>query len=185
MLDAFGLTTFLGFLQTASAKGDPAKTCTYIDKCIGVDNHRFIGTKEDQKAGEVRKRKIVRPKDLSSLVGSRSHLSNLARSGRIERIGRGLYRDSTSSISENETYAELAKRVPKEFSASLLHSDTMNSRQRIHPKSGLQSSEEPGLPRSTFRRFESRTSRSRSLPLASRFIHSMGCNFAYTVRLKP
>jgi predicted transcriptional regulator of viral defense system len=89
------------------------KTFTHIDKCIGFDNHCSMETKADRIAGEVRKRKIVRPKDLSSLVGSRSHLSNLARSGRIERIGRGLYRDSTSSISDNETYVELAKRVPQ------------------------------------------------------------------------
>lgn len=72
-----------------------------------------MGTKADRIAQEVEKRKIVRPKDLSSLVGSRSHLSNLARSGRIERIGRGLYRDRTSTISDNETYMELAKRVPE------------------------------------------------------------------------
>lgn len=90
----------------------PVKTSTHIDKCIGFDNHYLMGTKADRIAGEVQKRKIVRPKDLSSLAGSRSHLSNLARSGRIERIGRGLYRDSSSSISDNETYVELAKRVP-------------------------------------------------------------------------
>jgi predicted transcriptional regulator of viral defense system len=70
-------------------------------------------TKADRIAGEVQKRKIVRPKDLSSLVGSRSHLWNLARSGKIERIGRGLYRDRSSSISDKEVYAELAKRVPQ------------------------------------------------------------------------
>jgi predicted transcriptional regulator of viral defense system len=99
-------------LQTASAKKASVETFTHIDKCIEFDNHRVMGTKADQIAGEVRKRKIVRPKDLSSVVGSRSHLSNLARSGRIERIGRGLYRDSTSPISDNETYVELAKRVP-------------------------------------------------------------------------
>ena len=70
-------------------------------------------TKADRIAGEVRERKIVRPRDLSSLTGSRSHLWNLARAGKIERIGRGLYRDSTSPISDNETYIELAKRVPQ------------------------------------------------------------------------
>ena len=70
-------------------------------------------TKADRIAREVRQRKIVRPRDLSSLAGSRSHLSNLARAGKIERIGRGLYRDSASPISDNETYIELAKRVPE------------------------------------------------------------------------
>src|ERR1700742_3582128 len=92
---------------------DSVKTYTDIDKCKGLDNYHSMETKADRIAGEVRQRKIVRPKDLSSLVGSRSHLSNLARSGRIERIGRGLYRDSTSSISDNEIYVELAKRVPQ------------------------------------------------------------------------
>ena len=63
--------------------------------------------------GEVRQRKIVRPKDLSSLAGSRSHLWNLARAGKIERIGRGLYRDGTSPVSDSEVYVELAKQVPQ------------------------------------------------------------------------
>jgi predicted transcriptional regulator of viral defense system len=70
-------------------------------------------TKEDRIAEEVRQRKIVRPKDLSFLPGSRSHLWNLARSGKIERIGRGLYRDRNSSISDKEVYIELGKRVPQ------------------------------------------------------------------------
>jgi hypothetical protein len=61
-----------------------------------------MGMKADRIPGEVQKRKIVRPKDISSLVGSRSHLWNLARSGKIERIGRGLYRDRSSSISDKE-----------------------------------------------------------------------------------
>jgi predicted transcriptional regulator of viral defense system len=102
-----------GVIADSVCKKASVKTYTDIDKCKGFDNHRSMETKADRIAGEVRKRKIVRPKDLSSFVGSRSHLSNLARSGRIERIGRGLYRDSTSSISDNETYAELAKRVPE------------------------------------------------------------------------
>jgi predicted transcriptional regulator of viral defense system len=70
-------------------------------------------TKADRIAGEVRQRKIVRPKDLSSIAGSRSHLWNLAKSGKIERIGRGLYRDRNSPISDKEVYVELAKRVPQ------------------------------------------------------------------------
>jgi predicted transcriptional regulator of viral defense system len=70
-------------------------------------------TKADRIAGEVRQRKIVRPKDLSSLAGSRSHLWNLAMSGKIDRIGRGLYRDKESPISDNEVYVELAMRVPE------------------------------------------------------------------------
>jgi hypothetical protein len=74
-------------------------------------------TKADRIAGEVRQRKTVRPKDLSSLEGSRSHFWNLARSGKIERIGRGLYRHRSFSISDKEVYIELAKRVPRAFFA--------------------------------------------------------------------
>lgn len=46
-------------------------------------------------------------------MGLCSHLWNLARSGKIERIGRGLYWDRSSSISDKEVYVELAKRVPQ------------------------------------------------------------------------
>jgi predicted transcriptional regulator of viral defense system len=60
----------------------------------------------------VRGSKIVRPRDMTAIGGSRSHLWNLARSGQIERIGRGLYRDKNSPISESEAYVELAKRAP-------------------------------------------------------------------------
>jgi predicted transcriptional regulator of viral defense system len=73
----------------------------------------LMETKADRIEGEVRQRKIVRPKDLSSLAGSRSHLWNLAKSGKIERIGRGLYRDRNSPISDKEVYVELATRVPQ------------------------------------------------------------------------
>jgi len=79
-----------------------------------------MGMKADRIAGEVRQRKIVRPRVLSSLTGSRPHLWNLARSGKIERIGRGLYRDMNSPISDKEVYVELAKRVPRvPFACSL------------------------------------------------------------------
>src|SRR6202034_3335753 len=94
-------------------KKSSGNTFTHIDKCAGFDNDCSMETKADRIAGEVQKRKIVRPKDLSSLVGWRSHLWNLARSSKIERIGRDLYRYKSSSIFDKENYVELAKRVPQ------------------------------------------------------------------------
>ena len=43
---------------------------------------------------------------------SRSHLWNLAKAGKIERVGRGLYRSKETPISTNQTLLEVAKRVP-------------------------------------------------------------------------
>ena len=142
-------------------------------------------TKADRIAGEVRKRKIVRPKDLSSLAGSRSHLWNLARSGKIDRIGRGLYRDRDSPISDNEAYVELAKRVPEGVlclsSALRYHELTTENPSEIW----LAIERGAWTPKIDFPPFESHTSRSRPLTLASRFIRSMVCNFASAVRPKP
>ena len=60
----------------------------------------------------VQKRTLVRSKELKGLSVSRSHLWNLAKAGKIERVGRGLYRAKEAPISTNETLLEVAKRVP-------------------------------------------------------------------------
>ena len=60
----------------------------------------------------VQKRTLVRSKELKGLSVSRSHLWNLAKDGKIERVGRGLYRAKDAPISINETLLEVAKRVP-------------------------------------------------------------------------
>jgi predicted transcriptional regulator of viral defense system len=60
----------------------------------------------------VQKRTLVRSKELKGLPVSRSHLWNLARAGKIEHVGRGLYRAKEAPISANETLLEVAKRVP-------------------------------------------------------------------------
>lgn len=54
----------------------------------------------------------MRSKELTGLSVSRSHLWNLAQAGKIERVGRGLYRAKNANISTNETVLEVAKRVP-------------------------------------------------------------------------
>jgi predicted transcriptional regulator of viral defense system len=60
----------------------------------------------------VQKRTLVRSKELKGLSVSRSHLWNLAKAGKIERVGRGLYRSKVTPISTNQTLLEVAKRVP-------------------------------------------------------------------------
>jgi predicted transcriptional regulator of viral defense system len=60
----------------------------------------------------VQKRTLVRSKELKGLSASRSHLWNLAKAGKIEHVGRGLYRAKEAPISTNETLLEVAKRVP-------------------------------------------------------------------------
>ena len=60
----------------------------------------------------VKNRTLVRSKELKGLSVSRSHLWNLAKAGKIERVGHGLYRAKEAPISANETLLEVAKRVP-------------------------------------------------------------------------
>jgi len=60
----------------------------------------------------VQKRTLVRSKELKDLSVSRSHLWNLAKAGRIEHVGRGLYRAKDSPLSTNQSLLEVAKRAP-------------------------------------------------------------------------
>jgi hypothetical protein len=57
----------------------------------------------------VQKPTLVRSKELKGLSVSRSHLWNLAKAGKIERVGRGLYRAKEAPISTNETLFESRK----------------------------------------------------------------------------
>ena len=60
----------------------------------------------------VEDRKFLRSKDLKGTNLSRSHLWNLAKAGKLERVGRGLYRAKDAPISGHETLIEVSKRVP-------------------------------------------------------------------------
>jgi len=68
--------------------------------------------KVDHVGAIVKNRTLVRSKELKGLSVSRSHLWNLAKAGKIERVGHGLYRAKEAPISANETLLEVAKRVP-------------------------------------------------------------------------
>ena len=61
----------------------------------------------------VEERKLLRSKELQGTTLSRSHLWNLARAGKLEHVGRGLYRAKDAPISAHETLIEVSKRVPR------------------------------------------------------------------------
>ncbi len=56
---------------------------------------------------------ILRPKDLQDAGVSRVTLSRLSAAGLLEKVGRGLYRLPSAEISEHESLAHIAKRVPQ------------------------------------------------------------------------
>lgn len=59
-----------------------------------------------------REKGLVRPRDLASRSIPRVTLTRLVRSGRLERIGRGLYCLPRRDVTEHQGLAETAKRVP-------------------------------------------------------------------------
>ncbi len=56
---------------------------------------------------------MLRPRDLVPHGISRTHLGRLCASGRLERLGRGLYALPRSNITEHHSLVEVCKRVPK------------------------------------------------------------------------
>lgn len=56
---------------------------------------------------------VLRARDLNSYGIPRTYLSRLVDSGKLERVGRGLYALPGISVSENRSLAEICKRVPK------------------------------------------------------------------------
>lgn len=60
----------------------------------------------------VRHAGLLRPRDLDRHHIPREYLSRLERAGRLERVGRGLYRLPDADISEHHTLAQVAKRIP-------------------------------------------------------------------------
>jgi predicted transcriptional regulator of viral defense system len=61
----------------------------------------------------IRKKGIVRAKDLTLLAVPRVYLSKLVQTGDIERISRGLYTATDGNPTANRTLAQVSKRVPK------------------------------------------------------------------------
>ena len=59
-----------------------------------------------------RRRGILRPRDLDRHGFSRSVLRRLHHAGLVVRLGRGLYAPADSDLSEHQTVAEAAVRIP-------------------------------------------------------------------------
>ncbi len=61
----------------------------------------------------VRQKGLLRPVDLMTHGIPRVYLTRLVANGELERVGRGLYRVASTDLSENETLAQVAVRVPQ------------------------------------------------------------------------
>lgn len=69
-------------------------------------------THAERALDEVRKRGVLRPRDLDPLGVPRVTLSRLANQGLVERVSRGLYRLPEADATEHRALAEVCKRVP-------------------------------------------------------------------------
>ena len=61
----------------------------------------------------VRRKRIVRPRDLEALGIPREYLLRLHRQGKLNRTGRGIYILPDATVTERHSYAEVARRVPE------------------------------------------------------------------------
>ena len=61
----------------------------------------------------VRRKGIVRPRDLEALGIPREYLLRLHRQGKLSRSGRGIYTLPEAAVTERHSYAQVAKRVPE------------------------------------------------------------------------
>jgi predicted transcriptional regulator of viral defense system len=60
----------------------------------------------------VKKKGVLRPRDLEQYGLPRAALQRLHRAGHVERVGHGLYRLANSTANEQMTMTEVCKRVP-------------------------------------------------------------------------
>jgi len=70
-------------------------------------------TRTDKILELVRKAGVLRPRDLDPYGIPRTYLSRLCASGKLQRIGRGLYVLPGSSATEHHSLVEACKRAPK------------------------------------------------------------------------
>jgi predicted transcriptional regulator of viral defense system len=61
----------------------------------------------------IRRKGIVRPRDLEAFGIPREYLLRLYRQGKLSRTGRGIYTLPDAAVTERHSYAEVAKRVPE------------------------------------------------------------------------
>jgi len=70
-------------------------------------------SRKEQVIEVVKEKGVLRPKDLDSYGIPREYLSRLCERGLLQRVGRGLYVLADAEVTEYQTLAEAAKRVPQ------------------------------------------------------------------------
>jgi predicted transcriptional regulator of viral defense system len=71
-----------------------------------------LGTAEERVLAQAAEKGLLRTRDVEALGIRRMVLTRLCRSGRLKRVGRGLYVLPDADITENHALAEACKRVP-------------------------------------------------------------------------
>ena len=84
----------------------------YGDVCRVVHTMTKSLTKSDEVLALARELGVLRVKDLSTRGIHHEHLRRLCRSGKLDRVGRGLYRLPDADVTEHATLATMAKRFP-------------------------------------------------------------------------
>ena len=88
----------------------PPKTSALLDKCRRFAYPRPVDQR--QKAlGLLKRRGLVRPKELAEQGMSRDVLRPLVKSGEVVRVARGLYALPDADVTENRSLAEVSKKV--------------------------------------------------------------------------
>ncbi|MBZ5680228.1 MAG: type IV toxin-antitoxin system AbiEi family antitoxin domain-containing protein [Acidobacteriia bacterium] len=70
-------------------------------------------TKTSELLRLVERKQTIRPRDLDGVGIPRNYLGRLVRTGKLQKLGRGLYTTKTALPSENSTLLEVNQRVPK------------------------------------------------------------------------
>lgn len=71
------------------------------------------GTKIDELLNLVQRKQTIRPRDLERAGIPRNYLGRLVRTGKLQKLGPGLYTTNSAVPSEHSTLLEVAHRVPK------------------------------------------------------------------------
>ena len=66
----------------------------------------------DRVLAMARRKVLLRPRDLSTKRIPRQYLVRACKQGLLERVGRGLYRAPGAMVTENQSLAEVCKKVP-------------------------------------------------------------------------
>ena len=74
--------------------------------------HPIPKTKEEAVSDIIAQSGLLRPRDLRAQGIAAEHLRRLVQRGKVERVGRGLYRLPDAALTEHHSLVEVNKRVP-------------------------------------------------------------------------